>query len=311
MDFIAELQKISERVKINEPMSAHTSIGIGGPADYYIEVENESQLKRLIALCPKFRIPYFLVGEGSNLLVKDGGIRGVVIKLIGDFEHVKIKDEHVVIGAGVGLPRLLKEVTKEGLEGLEFLIGIPGTFGGAIFMNAGAYGKSISERVNWVKVMDSSTRVKVLASDDLRFTYRGSNLSGYIILEAEVVLDKSEKGIIEEKMKELIEIRKSTQPLHERTFGCVFKNPKGYIAGELISKAGLAGLKIGDVKVSTKHANFIQNAGQAKAKDALAIIERIKKEVMERFGVLLEEEVITIGKNSCPTKVYKKERQTI
>lgn len=299
MDFIARLQRISKRVKMNEEMSAHTSIGIGGPADYFIEIENESKLRMLIELCANFGVSYFLIGEGSNLLVKDRGIRGVVIKLIGDFEYLKIEDRHVIIGAGVSLPHLLKEVAKEGLSGLEFLIGIPGTLGGAIFMNAGAYGGSISERVSWVKAMDASTRVRVLGSDDLRFTYRGSNLSGYIILEAELVLDKSAKGIIEERMRKLIEIRKATQPLHERTLGCVFKNPKGYLAGELIRKCGLAGLEIGDAKVSEKHANFMENTGEAKAKDALAIIERIKKEVMERFGVLLEEEVIITGRDSC------------
>ncbi|MEW6608732.1 MAG: UDP-N-acetylmuramate dehydrogenase [bacterium] len=295
MEFITKLKKVTERIKINEPMSAHTSIQIGGPADYFIEVENESQLKRLIRLCKNSKIPYFLVGGGSNLLVKDGGIRGVVLKLTDDFEHIVADKRKVIIGAGIALPHLLMEVSNLGLGGLEFLTGIPGTFGGAIFMNAGAYGASILERVNWLKIMDSSARVKTILKKDLRFSYRKSNLNGYIILEGELELQESKRLKVEGKMKGLLKLRENTQPLYTKSFGCMFKNPEKRNAGELIRKSGLADLRIGDAKISEKHPNFIENLGRAKARDVLMIIERVKEEVMQRFEVPLEEEVIITG----------------
>lgn len=298
MNLILEIQKITPKVKFNEPMSRHTTFKVGGAADIFLEINNEEELKKIVELLPKFHKPYFILGGGSNLLVKDTGIRGVVIKLVGEFKKIQVFDNgRIIAGAGVLLQRLVNLTCKKGLSGLEFAVGIPGTIGGAVVGNAGVSDKSIADCITFVKVMDKN-KIKRLTAQDCGFSYRNSDLKKYIILDVEILLTKSKIYNTLYNLEEYRQRRRKTQPINSKSAGCVFKNPVGNFAGRLIDEAGLKGLRIGGAYISHKHANFILNDGTASAKNMLDLIVRIKEKVLDKFGVTLEEEIITIGEEA-------------
>lgn len=296
MNLALELKKITPNIKFNEPMSQHTSFRIGGPADIFIEVGDEEELRKIVSLCNQFHTQYFILGGGANLLVRDKGIRGIVIKLVGKFKMVKVSDGGILAGAGISLSRLVNWASAKGLSGLEFAVGIPGTVGGAVVGNAGAVGKSIGEYITTVRVMDKQgVEIKKLPPKDCGFSYRNSRLKKYIILEVEILLTKSKICSIVDSVERYKQKRGNTQPIKAKSAGCIFKNPHGNFAGKLIDKAGLKGLRIGGAYISHKHANFILNDGTATATDILNLIATIKEKVVDRFGVTLEEEIIIVG----------------
>lgn len=296
MNIREEIKKICKDVKFDEPLSKHTSFRIGGPAEYFVEVKNKSELVNLLKIARKYNLHIFLLGGGTNLLVKDRGIKGMVIKLLGDFKKIKFGNNSVSVGAGVNLPQLLKVSAQHNLGGMEFLAGIPGTVGGALVMNAGTHLGEIGDWVRRVEIMDLSGKTRVLGRREINFFYRGSNLpENVFILSAEMDLKKIDKDVIEAKIKEKLKRRWATQPREPYQAGSIFKNPSGDYAGRLIEKAGLKGVKYGGAYISEKHGNFIINNGRAKAKDVIYLVRKIKRTVKEKFGIDLELEIKIIG----------------
>ncbi|MDI6785543.1 MAG: UDP-N-acetylmuramate dehydrogenase [bacterium] len=285
---------IKGKIEINKPMKKYTSFKVGGKADIVAAVDQIDQLKKLIAYLKENNIPYFVIGNGTNLLIKDEGIRGVIIKLSGSFKKILITGQTIQAGAGVTLNKLLEMSIKYNLSGLEFTTGIPGSVGGSLLMNAGIKGCSIGGVVDWVKVLSPEMKEVILKAKEIKFYYRESNLSQYIILEAGFSLEKSSRKAILERIKLYQERRTS---INFPNAGSIFKNPLGRFAGELIEKAGLKGYSIGDAQVFPGHANFIQNIGRAKAKDILLLIDKIKETVQAQFGVNLELEIKVVGDN--------------
>lgn len=290
-ELINQLDK--NRLLKDELMSTHTTFKIGGPADLYFEAKTEKDLLSSIELCRKFKIPYFVFGAGSKILVSDSGFRGLAIKISN--KQYAIRDTQIVAGAGVSLKMLVEESAKNGLSGLEFAAGIPGSLGGAIAGNAGAWQQSISDKVNRVKILTANSQVKWFDQKDCQFSYRQSRFktSGEIVLEAELVLAKENPAKIKQAIKANLE-KRLNQP-KEPSVGSIFVNPKPQAAGELIEKCGLKGKVIGRAKISEKHANFFINLGGAKAQDVLQLIKLAKNEVKKKFNVNLEEEVRLIG----------------
>ncbi|MGB9911172.1 MAG: UDP-N-acetylmuramate dehydrogenase [Microgenomates group bacterium] len=282
-----------KRVKEKEPLSLHTTFKIGGPADLFYEAKTEEEIIKAVLIAKKLKIPYFILGGGSNLLVADEGFRGLVIKIANS--QLEIKDRKIIAGAGTKLSTILKKAKDHSLAGLEFLIGIPGTVGGAVRGNAGAWGMGIGDKVKKVKVLTKKGEIKWLEKKECEFSYRQSRFkkSEEIILAVEFQLEKGEAKKIEEMMKEYLS-RRQGQP-KEPSAGCIFINPKPLAAGELIDKAGFKGKSVGDAQVSPKHANFIVNIGKAKAKDVLKLIGLIKEKIKEKFGVELKEEICFLG----------------
>lgn len=291
LEIIKKLGK--SRVKEKEPLAKYTTFKIGGPADLLVEVRKEEELIELIKLIKKLKIPWFILGGGSNVLVSDDGFRGVVIKIANS--KYRISNRKVVAGAGLPLSKLVEEAVRHFLTGLEFAVGIPGTVGGAIRGNAGAWQQAIGDKIKRVKILTPEGEVKWLDKKDCGFDYRQSRFknSGEIILEAELELEKGEVREIKQKISQNLEKRKN-QP-SQPSAGCIFVNPKPYSAGELIDKAGLKGKRIGDAQISVKHGNFIVNLGKAKAKDVVFLIKLIKETVKKKFGVELEEEICFLG----------------
>jgi len=306
--------KIRENVLLRD----YTTFKIGGPARYFFVAKNKEDLKNTILWAKKKKLPFFILGGGSNVLFSDKGFNGLVIKL--QNTQYEIRNTNVIAGAGVPLQKLVLEAAKKGLSGLENLAGIPGTLGGAIWGNAGAFGREIGDLVEEVKVLDvggSKLEVKKLKNKDCKFGYRESifkRRKNWIILEATLKLKRGKKKEIEEKIKEILKLRKEKQPLEFPSAGSVFKNvpiekvPKkirekfkekikdGFLpAGVLIETAGLKGYQIGGAKISEKHANFIVNTGESKARDVLELIELIKKRVRKKFKIELKEEIVLVS----------------
>lgn len=279
------------------PLAKLTSFRIGGPADLFVELDTPGQLEELIEYCQEKEIPWFFMGRGSNLLVRDKGIRGVVIRLGRQFSYVKVEGRRLRAGAATPLSMVAEIAARHSLAGLEFASGIPGSLGGAVFMNAGAYGGEMQQVVQEVEVYLPGRGRRVLAREDLRFGYRYSILQEeqMIALAALLELTSGESGAIRAKMSDFNSIRKNKQPLTLPSAGSVFKRPEGYYAGTLIQEAGLKGVRIGDAQVSEKHAGFIVNLGQATAEDVLALITLIRDEVRRKFGVNLEPELRVVG----------------
>ncbi|MDI6736038.1 MAG: UDP-N-acetylmuramate dehydrogenase [bacterium] len=298
MNLALELKKITPHIKFNEPMSSHTSLRIGGPADIFIEVGNEEELKKIVELVYQSGTPYFILGGGTNLLVGDNGIRGVVIKLVGEFKRIKVSDRGIIIGAGVPLTRLVNWASAKGLSGLEFAVGIPGTVGGAVIGNAGVAEKTIGDCITRVRVMDKQkVKIENLTPQKCGFSYRMSQLKKYIILDVEILLTKSKICSIVNRLEGYKQKRWNTQPIKTKSAGCIFKNPPGNFAGKLIDEAGLKGLRLGGAYVSHKHANFILNDGTASAENILDLIAKIKEKVLDKFGITLEEEIVIVGED--------------
>jgi len=282
-----------DRVMQNEPMSLHTTFRIGGPADLFFEAKTTKDLVDAIKLCKQNKICYFILGGGSNLLVNDRGFRGMVIK-IRNAKYL-MRNTKIIADAGMLLGDLVKKTAQMGLSGLEFAVGIPGTVGGAIRGNAGAWQQNIGDKVIRVKILSPLGKIKWLEANDCQFSYRQSRfkIKPEIILEVELELDEGNKDEIAKKIEENRE-KKSLQP-KEPSAGCVFVNPKDCRAGQLIEQCGLKGKKIGGAQISPKHANFIVNLGKAKAADVKCLIELAKKMVLQKFGIHLQEEVYLLG----------------
>ncbi len=285
-------------VLLDEPMSKHTSFRIGGPAELFVVAKDTNVLCRWMQIVWELGAPYFLLGKGTNILVSDEGLRGLTIKDECEETGFGADDDTVYAEAGASLARLATEVSQAGLSGLEWAIGIPGTVGGAIVTNAGAFGSCIADILLEVSVLGYDGAVRTLAPRDLDFGYRRSHFLGQepreVILSARLGLDREGKELIETRLTRYMERRRATQPL-ESSAGSVFRNPVGGAAGWFIERAGLKGLSIGDAQVSEKHANFIINRGRARAQDVLDLIEMVREKVERQFDVRLELEIELIG----------------
>ena len=297
MEFYEALKKVSKNLLKDESMKKHTSFKIGGNAEYLVIPESFSEIKDVIDLCKSNDISYTVIGNGSNILVSDDGISGVLIKISSGLSNVKIDGENVFAEAGVLLSTLANKVKLESLTGLEFASGIPGTLGGALVMNAGAYGGEMKDVVKKIGYLDSDGEIKEISGEDAGFGYRKSifNDSQKIILYAELSLKKGDIGEISDKMQELNQKRKDKQPLNFPSAGSTFKRPEGYFAAKLIEDAGLKGYTVGGAKVSEKHAGFVVNFNDATSQDVKKLMEDVKDKVFEKFGVTLEPEVKFLG----------------
>lgn len=287
-----------EDITVDSPMSEHIYFRVGGPADILVTPVNEEQVVNTLKLCREYNVPYFILGNGSNILVKDGGISGVVIK----FNKLnKVTSEGNCVTAQSGA--LLKDVSKAALEnnlrGFEFACGIPGSIGGAVFMNAGAYDGEMAHVIKSARVIDENYNIKDLTKEELELGYRSSIVmkKGYVVLEATVELESGEYTSIKDKIDDLTNRRESKQPLEYPSAGSTFKRPEGYFAGKLIQDSGLKGFSIGGAAVSEKHSGFVINKGGATAKDVLDVIAHVQKTVKENFGVDLHTEVRIIGRD--------------
>ncbi|WP_059052183.1 UDP-N-acetylmuramate dehydrogenase [Paenibacillus senegalimassiliensis] len=281
----------------DEPMSKHTTWKIGGPADAMIVPQNVRQLQELIRLLHEEQIPWMTVGKGSNMLVSDKGIRGCVIRLGGDLESIAIDGAAISAGGGASFVRLSVMAGKAGLTGLEFAGGIPGTVGGAVYMNAGAHGSDVSRIFKSADIVLETGELVTYTANDMKFAYRHSILHEQrgIVAEARLSLAAGDRLEIAAAMATYKDRRRKTQPLTQPCCGSVFRNPQGDHAARLIEAAGLKGMKVGGAEVSTLHANFIVNTGQATAEDVLALMEKIKAVVADQFGVALVPEVFYVG----------------
>ncbi|WP_372997562.1 UDP-N-acetylmuramate dehydrogenase [Lutispora sp.] len=292
------LTDLFSNIKLNEPMKNHTSFKVGGNADIFIEPDNANELVEFIRYAKENNIPYYIMGNGTNMLVSDEGIRGAVIKLGDKISSVEVVDDKVIAQCGAKLPDVANIAAEYSLTGLEFACGIPGSIGGTVAMNAGAYESEMKDVVESVEVLDSNLQYKVLQSKEMEFGYRKSAISkhNYIVLGCTFKLKKGSKSDIKALMDEYTERRQNKQPLDMPSAGSIFKRPEGYYAGKLIEDAGLRGMTIGGAQVSEKHCGFIINKGDATARDIYNLIKHIQKTIYERFGVKLETEVKLIGK---------------
>lgn len=284
-------KKIEGKIKKGEPLSLHTSIGIGGKADYFIIPASFGDLKRLMGLLKKSGNSYFVVGNGTNLLFSDKRFKDMIIHP--EFKGYTVRGRNVVVRSGENLTNFAVLLARRGLAGLEFAAGIPGSMGGAVMTNAGAFGHSLCEVVTSVKGLDETGRDIVFPSTEIKFGYRKTELPCKIIFtEVELKLHKGSPEKILSRMEKFIKKRKATQPYNVKTAGCIFKNPKdGLPTGRLIEKAGLKGLKLGGAMVSNVHANFIENRKRATASDVLGLVEWIRDEIFDRYKINLELEI--------------------
>lgn len=298
MDFYSELQKICESVKKDEPMSDHTTFKIGGAADYMVMPKNTDEIIKTIEICKKENIPYTVLGNGSNVLVSDRGIEGVVIKTAENMTEIRVTDCEIYAEAGAMLSAVSRAAQHAGLAGLEFAAGIPGTLGGAVVMNAGAYGGEMKDVITEVGYMDNLGNICKADCGQCGFGYRKSIFSDgeKIVLWCRMRLKEGKKGEIAECMAELNKRRRDKQPLNMPSAGSTFKRPEGYFAGKLIEDCGLKGLRVGGAEVSEKHSGFVVNAQSATAEDVKKLIAEVQKRVYERFGVMLEPEVKMLGR---------------
>lgn len=286
-----------ERLLFHEPMSGYTTFRVGGEAACVVIVETEEELASLISYLGQLEQEYFILGNGSNLLVGDKGYRGVIVKLGGRMAKICVEDSHIVAGAGALLSGTAAAAKKAGLSGLEFAAGIPGSIGGAIVMNAGAYDGEMKQIVETVRVMDKEGQILTLDNDTMEFGYRTSIIKNrpFIVLDVTLSLKAGDAEQIRARMEELMALRKSKQPLEFPSAGSTFKRPEGHYAGKLIMDAGLRGYRIGGARVSEKHCGFVINAGNASAADIKEVIEEVQERVWSKFQVQLEPEIIFLG----------------
>lgn len=286
-----------EQILIDEPMKNHTSFKIGGPADFLVLPKSVIEIQNIVKICKKENIPFFVIGNGTDLLVRDKGIRGVVLKIAKNFDHVKIIGEKVIAQAGISLSALAKVLLKNELTGFEFASGIPGTLGGAVTMNAGAYGGEIKDVLKNIEVMDQEGNIFILEGEEMKLEYRSSVVQekNFIVLTATMQLQKGNYEEIKEKMRKLDEMRKTKQPIQWPSAGSTFKRPRGYFAGKLIQDAGLKGFSMGRAQVSDLHSGFVINKGGATAREVIELIGYIQATVKQKFGVDLHTEVKIVG----------------
>lgn len=288
-------QKLKEGVKVNEPMSLHTSWQVGGPADYFLCPADLDELIEIVRFRKKYDLPLYVLGNGTNLLVRDGGIRGMVVNIGSAFCYINQEGENLVAGSGTPMTYLARSAAERGLSGLEFCVGIPGSAGGAIIMNAGSFGGYIGEWVQSVKLVTCDAEILNLARDELSFSYRTSNLPGRgIVVEAVLQLKQGDSEESLKMMEHFLSERKQRHP-DLPSAGSVFRNHPNQPAGKIIEETGCKGMKSGGAEVSCKHANFIVNTGEASAVDIIELIGRVKRMVQEDCGLELQPEVKIIG----------------
>ena len=287
----------SDRVLLEEPMKRHTTFRIGGPAEVFVMPGNLEEVQRILEICRTEDLPYFILGNGSNLLVSDKGYQGVVVQLYRNFGQIRVEDSRIHAQAGALLSGIAAAAREASLTGFEFAGGIPGTLGGAVVMNAGAYGGEMKDVLKEVTVLTPEGGVLTLQADELHMGYRTSVVkeAGYIVLEAVLSLAKGDPEAIRSRMQELAGMRSSKQPLSYPSAGSTFKRPEGYFAGKLIMDSGLRGYQVGGAQVSEKHCGFVINAGNATAEDVCRLMADVQRIVREKFGVTLEPEVKFLG----------------
>lgn len=293
------LQEIvgADHVRINEPMKLHTTFRIGGPADFFVAPESEEEISALVKLLSAWRIPYTVIGNGSNLLVGDLGFRGVIIQLFSSFSKIHIEGNRIHAEAGALLSKLAASAFEASLTGIEFAGGIPGTLGGASVMNAGAYGGELKDVLSSLTVITADGERRDIPAAEMGFSYRSSRVSteGWIAVAAELELKRGDKNDIKARMDDFKERRVTRQPIEYPSAGSTFKRPEGFFAGKLIMDAGLKGVCVGGAQVSEKHCGFIINKGDATASDVVKLIENIEHKVEEMYHVKLEPEVRFLG----------------
>jgi UDP-N-acetylmuramate dehydrogenase len=287
------------RVLFDEPMARHTSFRVGGPADALIYPENAAEIAAVVLWCAQQDIPWIVIGNGTNLLVRDGGIRGVVLKLSERMHGIAVEQNRLTAQAGASLTAAARAALAASLTGLEFASGIPGSVGGAVVMNAGAYGGAMEQVVRRVEVMDPDGAVRWLDGVEMRFGYRHSRCAQerLTVLAAEMELNPGDADLIEARMRELAAQRREKQPLNLPSAGSTFKRPEGHFAGKLIEEAGLKGERVGGAQISELHAGFIVNMGGATAADILALMQRVADAVERRTGIRMEPEVRILGED--------------
>lgn len=283
----------NKNVLSDEPMRKHITFRVGGNADYYVTPENEQQIVDVISYCRKLELPYYIIGNGSNLLVRDEGFSGVIIEIGSKYNKIQVEENKITAKAGAILARVAAKALEKELTGMEFAHGIPGTLGGAITMNAGAYGGEMKDILESVKVLNAEGEIWLIKKEDLDLSYRHSIVSekNYTVLEAVIALKKGKASEIKNKMDELSVKRKEKQPLEYPSAGSTFKRPEGYFAGKLIEDAGLKGYRVGGAMVSEKHSGFVINYDNASCQDVIQVIKDVQKIVKEKYGVSLETEV--------------------
>lgn len=301
MDWQEELRALlpHSEIRLNEPMRHHTSFRIGGPADALVVPGDRDELRRAVDFAASRGLPWFVLGRGSNLLVRDGGIRGIVLKTVPSLRWLRFIGREAEAGAAVTLAELSNEAAARSLRGVAFAAGIPGTLGGGVLMNAGAYGGQLADVVVAVDVYYPGRGPCTWAGGELGFAYRRSRFQGEecIIEAARLALEPGDEAAIRSEMASYAQRRQEKQPLHLPSAGSVFKRPPGGYAGTLIEEAGLKGTRVGDAQISPLHANFIVNLGAARAADVLALIELVQREVKARTGFCLEPEIRAIGED--------------
>lgn len=278
-------------------MDRHTTFRIGGPADYFLIPETPEEIKQILNICRDENIPYFILGNGSNLLVSDAGYRGAIIQVFRNMSGITTEGTKIRASAGALLSAIAAEARNASLTGFEFAGGIPGTLGGAVVMNAGAYGGEMKDVLEEVTVLDGDGNIRTLKAEELELGYRTSAVkkNDYLVLEAVISLKEGDPEAIRARMRELSEQRTSKQPLEYPSAGSTFKRPEGYFAGKLIMDCGLRGYRVGGAEVSQKHCGFVINAGGATAADVRALMQDVTEKVQEKFGVTLEPEVKFLG----------------
>lgn len=287
----------AEQILTEEPMKKHTTFRIGGPADYLVLPQTAEEIAKIVALCKEQQEPWYIMGNGSNLLVSDEGVRGVVIQLLRNFNQIQVEGCQIRMQAGAQNAAIARQALDASLSGFEFAAGIPGTIGGAVVMNAGAYGGEMKDILKEVTVLDREGQIRTLPAEELELGYRTSIIArkDYLVLEAVIELKPGNAEEIKAAMDDLKEKRVTKQPLEYPSAGSTFKRPEGYFAGKLIMDAGLRGFTVGGAQISEKHCGFVINKGDATAKDVTDLMEETKKIVMEKFGVVLEPEVKRLG----------------
>lgn len=298
--FTKQLQEVLTEgaLKLREPMSAHTTFRVGGPADWFVSPASLEELAAVTALCRKEQIPFYILGNGSNLLVGDGGFRGVMIQMMGNgWNRISVEGVCVRAGAGTLLSKVARRALEGNLTGLEFAAGIPGTIGGACVMNAGAYGGELCQVLKSARVLTRDGQIKTVSSEELELGYRTSSIprQQWVVLEAELSLTPGDPAEIQQTMNEFALRRREKQPLEYPSAGSTFKRPEGYFAGKLIQDAGLGGFTVGGAQVSEKHCGFVINKGGATAADILSLCRQVQEKVREKSGVTLEMEVKRLG----------------
>ena len=301
-EFEKELRQVlpEERIHCKEPMKEHTTFRVGGEAEYFLVPSTKEEIEALIRLCKIYQLPYLIMGNGSNLLVGDKGFEGVILRLGKEFGKIEVDrgQRRMRAQAGALLARIAQEAAENSLSGLVFAAGIPGSLGGAVAMNAGAYGGAICQAVESVHILTACGEQKILTNQEMEFGYRHSVVQeqSCIVLSVDFKLEDGEREELLAKMRDLSARRKEKQPLEYASAGSTFKRPEGHYAGKLIMEAGLSGYRVGGAQVSEKHCGFIVNTGDATAADVVAVMRHVQKIVMEKHGVMLEPEVRLAGR---------------